>query len=62
MQWGCFTSDILCVEYVSKIVFNAIYGGCVYSAYPVFLWWLREYMYFILLSSSNHKNDPFANV
>ena len=29
---------------------------------PFILWWLWEYMYFILLPSSNRKYDPFAIV
>ena len=29
--------------------------GCVFSVYPLPLWWLREYIYFVLLSSSNRK-------
>ena len=29
--------------------------GCVLSVYPFPLWWLREYIYFVLLSSSNRK-------
>ena len=31
--------------------------GCVFSVYPLPLWWLREYMYFVLLSSSNRKYE-----
>ena len=29
------------------------YVGCMFSVYPFLLWWLREYIYFVLLSSSN---------
>ena len=29
--------------------------GCVFSVYP--LWWLREYIYFVLLSSSNRNYE-----
>ena len=61
------------VEWVSKIksirsiifheiIFHAIYQGCVHSAYLFLLWWLWEYMYFILLSSLNWKYDLFAIV
>ena len=57
------------VECVSKIksVFSSYLScniwGCVYSAYPFILWWLCEYMYFILSSSSsNRKYDPVAIV
>ena len=31
--------------------------GCMFSAYPFLLWWLREYIYFVLLSSSNRKYE-----
>ena len=36
--------------------------SCVYSDYPFRLWWVWEYVYFILLSSPNRKYDPFAIV
>ena len=28
-----------------------------FSVYPFMLWWLREYVYFVLLSSSNRKYE-----
>ena len=28
-----------------------------FSVYPFPLWWLREYIYFVLLSSSNRKYE-----
>ena len=31
--------------------------GCVYSVDPFPLWWLREYIYFVLSSSSNRKYE-----
>ena len=31
--------------------------GCMFSVYPFLLWWLREYIYFVLLSSSNRKYE-----
>ena len=31
--------------------------GCVFSVYPFPSWWLREYTYFVLLSSSNRKYE-----
>ena len=34
-------------------------GLCVFSL-RIVLWWLWEYVYFILLSSYNQKYDPFA--
>ena len=33
-----------------------------HSAYPFLLWWLWEYVCFILLSSLNRKYDPFVIV
>ena len=57
------------VEYVSKsnsvlsVIFHAIYGAiCIQLTHLVYLFWLWEYMNFILLSSSNRKYDPFAIV
>ena len=31
--------------------------GCVFSVYPFPLWWLIEYIYFVLLSSSNRTYE-----
>ena len=31
--------------------------GCVFSIYPFPLWWLREYIYFVLSSSPNRKYE-----
>ena len=31
--------------------------GCVFSVYPFPLWWLRKYIYFVLLSSSTRKYE-----
>ena len=31
--------------------------GCVFSVYPFPLWWLREYIHFVLLSSSNRNYE-----
>ena len=56
---ACVHADwVYSVDSVSKIksilsfIFHAIYGavsrGCMYSAYPFLLWWLWEYVYFIL--------------
>ena len=33
------------------------YVGCMFSVYPFPLWWLREYIYFVLLSLSNRKYE-----
>ena len=49
-------SGIFCLEYASKInqfsQLSFMQWGCVYSAYPFFIWQLWEYVYFILSSSS----------
>ena len=35
--------------------------GCVYSAYPIMLWWLWEYVYFyLIIIRSSRKYEPFA--
>ena len=39
----------------SQLLYNM--WGCVFSVYPFPLWWLREYIYFVLLSSSNRKYE-----
>ena len=31
--------------------------GCVFTVYLIPLWWLREYIYFVLLSSSNRMYE-----
>ena len=50
----CKTKHILCYPF-----YNPLYNiwGCVFSVYPLLLWWLREYIYFVLLSSSNRKYE-----
>ena len=35
----------------------SIMWGCVFSVYPFTSWWLREYTYFVLLSSSTRKYE-----
>ena len=35
---------------------------CVFSVYPFPLWWLREYAYFVVLSSSNWKYELISIV
>ena len=40
-------SPLSIIQYVALYVF----------IYPVLLWWLREYIYFVLLSSSNRKYE-----
>ena len=56
--------QIYFVECVTKIkhilfVFHSLYNmwGCMFSVYPFPLWWLGEYIYFILLSSANRKYE-----
>ena len=39
--------------YLSYPLYNM--WSCVFSVYPFPSWWLREYTYFVLLSSSNRK-------
>ena len=57
--------QVYSVEYVSKmksilsIIFCAIYGT-VFAACPFLFWWLWEYLYFILLLSSNQKYESSA--
>ena len=62
-DWEYFVDSVSEIKSILSFVFHAIYGavsrGCMYSAYPFLLWWLWEYVYFILLSSSNRKYDPF---
>ena len=43
------------VECISKKKHNM--WGCVFSVYSFLLWWLIEYIYFFLLSSSNRKYE-----
>ena len=51
------------IKSIRSIIFHAMYGAvCIHSAYPFLLWRLWEYVYFVLLSSSNRKYDPFAIV
>ena len=55
-------SDIFCrvCEYDSAYSLHyPLYNmwGCMFSVYPFLLWWLREYKYFVLLSSSNRKYE-----
>ena len=38
------------VSFIFHAIYGAVYRGYVYSAYPFLLWWLWEYVYFMLLS------------
>ena len=65
--WRYWTCKVHFVECVSKIVNSLSYLSCniwawVYLGYPFYQWWLWEYVYLILLSSTNNKYDPFAIV
>ena len=42
---------------VCLFVFLYNMWGCVFSVYQFPSWWLREYTYFVLLSSSNRKYE-----
>ena len=42
---------------ISSQLFIIQYVGLCVSVYPFPLWWLREYIYFVLLSSSNRKYE-----
>ena len=49
-------------ECVTQSIFSQLsiiqyVGLCVLSVYPFPSWWLREYTYFVLLSSSNRKYE-----
>ena len=50
---------ILSSVWVRLSIFYPLYKmwGCMFSVYPFLLWWLREYIYFVLLSSSNRKYE-----
>ena len=63
-QWE-ITHRICCSKYTCDIptitmTYYVIYGAehIQLTHYSFFLWWLWEYVYFILLSSSNRKYDP----
>ena len=44
---------------LSYPLYDLLYNmwGCVFSVYQLPLWWFREYIYFVLLSSSNRKYE-----
>ena len=52
---------ILSSVWVGLSIFSPLsiiqYVGLYISVYPFLLWWLREYIYFVLLSSSNRKYE-----
>ena len=52
-----FTRDTYSLRSIFSQLSIMQYGGCVFSAYPFPLCWLREYIYFVLLSSSNRKYE-----
>ena len=56
-------SDIVCRVCESDKAYSLSYQlqntwGCVFSVDTFPLWWLREYIYFVLFSSSNRKYEP----
>ena len=62
-------SDIVCRVCEQDKAYSLSYPlqntwGCVFSVNPFPLWWLREYIYFVLLSSSNRKYEllPIAGL
>ena len=50
-------SQLSIIQYVCVCVGGGGGGGGGISVYPFPLWWLREYIYFVLLSSSNQKYE-----
>ena len=50
------------IQTILSIIAHAIYGAVCIQFTLFLLWWLWEYVYYILLSSSNRKCDPFAIV
>ena len=54
---GCAYDQVSSLSYLSCNIW-----GYLYSAYAFLLWWLSEYAYFILSSSTNRKYDPSAIV
>ena len=57
-DWEYFVDSVSEIKSI-LMAHGAVSRGCMYSAYPFLLWWLLEYVHFILLSSSNRKYDPF---
>ena len=64
LTWGHWTYEmpvryILSSVWVRLSRFSPLYNmwGCMFSVYPFLLWWLTEYIYFVLLSSSNRKYE-----
>ena len=60
---GCILSErVSKIKSILSIIFHSIYGAVCIQLIHFLLRWLWEYMYFVLLSSSNRKYDPFAIV
>ena len=60
LQNACQKYFVECVSKIKHILsVNPLYNmwGCMFSDYPFLLWWLREHIYFVLLSSSNRKYE-----
>ena len=59
LQGGHSVERVSQIKSILSIIFHAIYRAvCIQLTYD--LWWLWKYVYFVLLSSSNWKYDPFA--
>ena len=58
----CWVCEYIRLGTFSQLSIIQFMWGCVFSVYPFPLWWLREYTYFVLLSSSNRKYEllPFV--
>ena len=51
-----FVECVSKIKHILSFIHYTIYGA-VFSVYPFPLWWLREYIYFVSLSSSNRKYE-----
>ena len=53
-------SGIFCrvckIKHILSVIHYTVWG-CVFSVYPFTSWWLREYVYFFLSSSSNREYE-----
>ena len=55
--WIFWQFFFLIFNFDSVLFWHYNMWGCVFSVYPLPLWWLREHIYFVLLSSSNRKYE-----
>ena len=49
-------SSVSKIKHILSVIHYTICGA-MFSVYPFPFWWLREYIYFVLLSSSNRKYE-----